>query len=673
MDRAPITAKLQKKSRLMLGLGATFAALLSGVLVCELLAWPFLAKPAERILSDALQRRVELTSPAGENADFRLRFLGGIRLNLKHLEIAAPGWSDSPYMIQASNLALRVRYIDLLRWRGQADEILRIDSLQADRLDGHLERLADGRASWQFNRDKPDEQAGKLPEFGLLAVKNGVLSYRDEPLDLNLVSTLALQEGNVSGDALLVEAKGRYQGQPLDVKLNSSGVLPWIAEKVEPIPVELNATLGGAKLAFKGKSSDALKLQKMSGHFVLSGSSLGAAGKALGVTLPETPPFRTEGDLTRDVQKWTVSVQSAKVGSSNLKGDFVFEANASKKLLTGVLQGESLVLSDLAPSVGADNDKPGDRKSAKTGRVLPDREFDLPSLRAMDASVRIDIQNLDLGSEVLKPLRPLRAHVGLSSGVLSISDIDASTAQGHVEGAFELDATGEAAAWKADLAWDSIELEQWIKLPREGNRPPYITGRMNGQAKLQGQGRSTAEILGSLNGTARTQIRNGRISHLVIEAAGLDAAETLGVWFKGDEVLNMNCAVADLKVKDGVVEPAVFVIDTQDSALWLNGRLSMKTEALDLKLVVTPKDFSPVSLRAPILITGTLAKPDVSIEKGPLAGRLAGAAVLSLINPFAALLPFIDTGSKEAKEHVNRSGCHNLAERAKAQRAKAGR
>jgi len=442
-----------------------------------------------------------------------------------------------------------------------------------------------------------------------------------------------------------------------------------VAKQGKPIPVELNVSLGRARLDFKGNAADALGMQQLSGQFAVSGSSLAAAGQALGVTLPNTPAFRTEGNLVRDASNWQVNIDNATIGSSRLNGRFVYEGGKTQPLLTGELKGASLVLADLGPTVGAPAEK---QVAAATnqGRVLPDKPFDLPSLRAMDADVKIDIDNLDLGSEILKPLRPLRAHLAVAEGVLTISDIQAKTAKGELAGSVQLDGREDIAIWNVDLNWANVQLEQWLNIPRAGNEPPYVTGTMNGAAKLSGQGRSTAEILGSLAGNVRTQVRNGTISHLIVEAAGLDAAEALGVWFRGDDVLQMTCAFADLDANNGVLQPRVFVIDTQDSAMWVNGSISMKTEALNLRVVVTPKDFSPVSLRTPLLITGTMGSPDVSLEKGPIAGKVAGAVLLSLLNPFAALIPFVDTGAPDSAENANKTGCYDLAARSKAQREK---
>lgn len=437
----------------------------------EVLGWPFLAKPAERWLSETLERKVVLTQAEGEDPAFKLRLIGGIRLTLGNFELGAPAWSEAPYMVKGENVALKLNYSDLWAWRGESEEALRIDTLKADVLNAYFERLADGRASWQFAAKEPNAEPKPVPSFGLLEIKAGAVRYNDAPLDLKLNAVLSLLEGQADGDALKVIAQGEYQNKKLNIDLASTGVLPWVAQDLEPIPVDLNITLGSAKLAFKGESSDALKLQKLSGRFVVSGPSLASAGEALGITLPNTPPFRTEGELIRDADTWKANFANAAIGESKLKGDFVFEGGKDKPMLTGVLTGPSLVLADLGPTVGATGSKADETKNS-SGRVLPDKPFDLPSLRAMDADVQINIDNLDLGSEILKPLRPLRAHLVLTDGVLRISEIDAKTAQGEMAGMVQLDGRKDIALWEMDLKWEGVQLEQWLAVPREGDQPP---------------------------------------------------------------------------------------------------------------------------------------------------------------------------------------------------------
>jgi uncharacterized protein involved in outer membrane biogenesis len=185
---------------------------------------------------------------------------------------------------------------------------------------------------------------------------------------------------------------------------------------------------------------------------------------------------------------------------------------------------------------------------------------------------------------------------------------------------------------------------------------------LNGQAKVVGQGKSTAAILGSLGGSVRMQLREGSISHLVVEAAGLDIAQALGVMIKGDDALPIDCAVADLAAEKGVLRPRVLVIDTSDSTVWSEGSLSLANEALDLRLLVSPKDFSPLALRTPVHVRGSFAEPAVSIEKGPLARRVGAAALLALLNPLAAVIPFFDAASSDDAQR-GAQACQALAAR----------
>jgi uncharacterized protein involved in outer membrane biogenesis len=116
---------------------------------------------------------------------------------------------------------------------------------------------------------------------------------------------------------------------------------------------------------------------------------------------------------------------------------------------------------------------------------------------------------------------------------------------------------------------------------------------------------------------------------------------------KGDAALPIMCNVADLDIAKGVARPKVFIINTRDSTVWIDGTVSFRDESLDLRAVVSPKDFSPLTLRTPLHVKGTLGAPKVSVEMGKLAGKVGAAALLSLLNPLAAIIPFIDTGSNE--------------------------
>jgi uncharacterized protein involved in outer membrane biogenesis len=179
----------------------------------------------------------------------------------------------------------------------------------------------------------------------------------------------------------------------------------------------------------------------------------------------------------------------------------------------------------------------------------------------------------------------------------------------------------------------------------------YVTGELTADAQVTGRGRSTAEILGSLQGHAGLALRDGTLSHLVTELAGLDLAQALGVLFRGDRPLPLRCARLALALEHGVAVPRLAVLDNADSTLRIGGQVDLRDESLALRVVTRPKDISPFTLRTPVTVGGSFAQPVVGVEGSRLAGRALAAVVLGAVAaPAAAVLPFIDPGSQAATD-----------------------
>jgi uncharacterized protein involved in outer membrane biogenesis len=669
-------------------IAAGFLALfVIGFGVAESMGWPFLAAPAQRWIGQAIDRRFSFSADPAAKPVVLIHLLGGVKVAAAYIEIGAPAWSQAPHMLLARDAQLTLGYGDLVQAGFGAP--LHIRALRAAELDLQLEREADGRASWQFGKktDTPDieQPPARLPTFGRLVVGAGSVVVRDALIEMSLDGKFALTDSSfaatgAAANGMQFKAKGVYRQQPMNIEMKTNGVLAVVADDAESaaLPVTLDVKSGAASLSFKGTATDALKLTALKGRFVVQGPSLAAVGDPLRVTLPTTGPFRAEGLIAKDGQVWNALFNQVSIGSSRLAGAFQFDPRPRLPMLSGRLTGTNLALADLGPAVGAPVRKgaapvavaasaPPTNKRA--GHVLPNREFDLPALRAMDANVLIAIDKLDLGSGLLQPLEPLRTHLVLADGVLTLRELEARTGQGSLGGTVQLDGRDAQALWTADLRWDGVRLESWIQQDRKDKgSPPYVTGSLNGRARVAGQGKSTAAILGSLRGEARMQLVGGTISHLAVEAAGLDVAQGLGLLIKGDDALPIQCTVIDLVAEQGLFRPRVFVLDTADSTLIVDGSLSLATEALDLRVVTTPKDFSPLALRTPLHVRGTFADPSISVDKGRLGTRLGASALLALLNPLAAVIPLIDFGSSDDAKRGSEA-CRSLSQRIKARPA----
>jgi AsmA family protein len=466
-----------------------------------------------------------------------------------------------------------------------------------------------------------------------------------------------------------VQARGTYRQLPLVAHLQSSGVLPLAGSDgnadgnssgSRATPVRLDLRVGRAQLKLDGHASDALRLGGLDAAFDLSGPSLAAVGDALGLTLPATAAFDMNGRVKKTGAQWAATVTSWRVGSSRLRGDFRYDTASTPSMLTGTLAGERLLLADLGPAVGTR----ADEKTAPSNRVLPQREFDIPSLQRMNADVMLRLDRLDLGTSQLESLAPLQGRVRLQRGVLGVQELLARTANGTLRGEITVDAQNTAAPqWHADLRWGGIELERFVKA-RNNNASPtttktntasarapgYISGLLGGSATVRGRGRSVAAVMATLDGTAGLWVRDGRVSHLLVELAGIDVAEGLGVLVSGDQTLPLRCAVTQWRLRDGLARPEAALIDTSDTTLTINGEVSLAKESLALVVTAQPHDKSLLTLRSPLRISGAFAEPQVKLDKSRIALRLAGAAALAVLAPPAALLALVDLGEDDRQQ-----------------------
>ncbi len=323
----------------------------------------------------------------------------------------------------------------------------------------------------------------------------------------------------------------------------------------------------------------------------------------------------------------------------------------------------------------------------RSHHVLPQRDFDIPSLHRMDADVDIRLGRVDLGSATLKPLQPLEGRLTLRQGVLRLDKLLARTAQGLLQGDLEIDARADTPVWTGDLRWSGIHLSDWIRARnpfardgdnasesdkaesrnKAGGQEPgdsatdtdriqtshFLTGELAGQARFQGKGRSTAGMLASLDGNLHLWIRDGSVSHLLIEAIGLDVAQGLGLVIKGDSNLPLRCAAMSMKAQEGLLHTEAGVVDTPDTLLLLSGRVSLAEETFGLRIEARPHDRSLLSVRTPLRLSGTFAAPRVRPDLEKIGGKAVLATVLgTLLTPLAALLPLLDPG-----ESARGAGC----------------
>jgi uncharacterized protein involved in outer membrane biogenesis len=166
----------------------------------------------------------------------------------------------------------------------------------------------------------------------------------------------------------------------------------------------------------------------------------------------------------------------------------------------------------------------------------------------------------------------------------------------------------------------------------------------------------------------------GNVSALLVDIAGLEFGNALLSALGIPNQAHIDCFVADLPMKNGIVDTKALLLDTNEARVVGSGTIDFRDQTLDYSMTTRSKHFSIGSLPGPINITGKLGDPSIrpGTEVVARAGAAAGLGVL--LTPLGALLPTIQFGvgndnactKAEAAEHRPLRVPHSVRHHARA-------
>ncbi|MFK0086280.1 AsmA family protein [Pseudomonas sp. NPDC090755] len=597
------------------------------------------------------------------------------------LTLGNPDWLKEPQMASLKRVEFRLAPLPLLF---QQIVIPRIDLNQPS---AHLKRLTDGRANWTFDFAPKGEQAEPSPwvlDIGAIGFDKGQVSFDDQTLKTNLdvlidplgkpipfsdiVGKATAQKAGVAQDyAFGLKVKGRYKGQALSGTGKIGGLLA-LQDAARPFPLQADLQIADTRIAVAGTLTDPRNLGALDLRLRLSGTSLGNLYPLIGVTLPDSPAYATDGRLQAKLHEpggaqFRYEGFNGKIGDSDIHGDLTFVSSQPRPKLSGNLVSNQLLFKDLAPLIGADSNAQqkarGGASKQPTGKVLPVEEFRTERWRTMDADVTFSGKRIVHSQDL--PFTDLSSHVILDDGVLRLEPLRFGVAGGKLDAQVRLDGRTAPLQGRARLNARGFKLKQLFPT-FEPMRTSF--GELNGDADLSGRGNSVAKLLGTANGELKMLINDGAISRGLMEIAGLNVGNYVVGQLFGDKDVKINCAAADFGIKDGLATTRLFVFDTENAIVYINGTANFASEQLDLKINPESKGVRLISLRSPLYVRGPFAKPNAGVQPVPLALRGAGMVALGVvIGPAAGLLALVAPGGDVPNQ------CAPLLEQMKAGKA----
>lgn len=588
------------------------------------------------------------------------------------LSLGNPEWSKQPQMVTLKRVELRLSPLALL---AQRVAIPRIDLTEPN---ADLQRLADGRANWTFKFDPKDpnaEPSNWVVDIGAIGFDKGHVTLDDQSLKTQLdliidplgkpipfgeivgdkAAKTALEKGAAPQDyAFALKVKGQYHGQKLAGDGKVGGLLA-LQDSARPFPLQAQVKIADTSVELAGTLTDPLNLGALDLRLKLAGSSLGNLYPLTGVTLPDTPPYATDGHLIAKLHEaggavFRYEAFNGKIGESDIHGSLAYVASEPRPKLSGSLLSNQLLFADLAPLIGADSNAKqkarGGESKQPADKVLPVEEFKTERWRDMDADVEFTGKRI-VHSEKL-PFNDLYTHLVLTDGVLSLEPLRFGVAGGKLDAQIRLNGRTEPLEGNAKLTARGFKLKQLFP-----TFEPMKTsfGELNGDADINGRGNSVAKLLGSANGNLKMLINDGAISRELMELAGLNVGNYVVGKIFGDKEVKINCAAADFDIKTGLATTRLFVFDTENAIIYIDGTANMATEQLDLTVTPESKGWRLISLRSPLYVRGKFIKPDAGVKAVPLMLRGAGMVALGVIAaPAAGLLALVAPSGGEPNQ-----------------------
>lgn len=534
--------------------------------------------------------------------------------------------------------------------------------------DASLLRLANGKNNWTFNLANSETTDPAQPPSAWSFTVNdivfdrGQIDYKDAPMKADFRAVIdplgkPLPFTEVTGDKKDApknntppfvfgwKVDGKYNGEPLSGSGKIGGMLA-LKDANAMFPLQADVRSGKTRIAVAGTLQDPMNLGGLDLRLKFSGQTLSDLYGLTGVLLPQTPPYSTDGHLSatlhdKDGATYHYQNFNGEIGDSDIHGSLTYQATKPRPKLTGEVVSKQLRFADLAPLIGADSNqdkaKRGETTRQPADKVLPVEKFDTKSWGVMDADVKFSAKRIEHGESL--PLSDLSTHLKLTKGEILLDPLRFGIAGGNLNSTIRLEGDKSPMQARADLHARHLKLKQLLPKMESMERS---LGDLNGDATLTGTGNSVAALLGTSNGDMKILINDGVVSRSLMELAGLNVGNYLVGKLFGDDEVAINCAAANVNIKNGLVTPRLFVFDTENAVINISGSTSMATERLDLTIDPESKGMRVLTLRSPLYVRGTYKNPDAGVKPGPLIARGAAAVALgAVVAPAAALLALI--------------------------------
>ncbi len=586
-------------------------------------------KIAEPVLSTALGRNVTIDGAITMTTSLSPSF------TLEGLHVGNPEGFDGDFA--AMNKAhVRVDLLPLLLLKAHVRE-LAVEGLLLD-----LREKSDDTATWivphtDTKKSAPAEQPkadSKGHSFTLasdslvldkLDISNITATYHNEAMKEPMVFVMESWTGNgLPSQPFVMDMRGSFDTHPFTAAIKAGS----IKEFLETSKTWLDVTIDVAEttLSMNGMFDLAPSSRAVTVDLALRGDQLDSLSHLIRVKLPTIVDYEATSKFKLTEDRIDMDDFLIRVGSSSLVGTMDIDNSGPLPVADIKLTAPTIDIKDFLPPDFAQPDDPTAQKAPKAaGTATPQqaakktteevRNFFNPEvLNAFQAALDIKVENVRSGKDNLGSGQ-LQAQV--KDGLFTLDPLTINIPGGSFF--FALAGKEGSASLRGVVEDFDFGIIYRMYQPETD-----MGGTVSLNFALDSKSETLDKLLANANGYIDINSHPENLHAGIVDLWAVNLVASILSRNEDDKGSTVNCAVARMTMKDGILTTDVFAIDTTAMRICGRGQIDFKNDSIDLDVRPSAKKAEYFSLATPLEIRGSFTDFKFGIARGGIFGTAVG-------------------------------------------------
>jgi uncharacterized protein involved in outer membrane biogenesis len=563
---------------------------------------------------------------------------------LEGLRIENPEGFGGGDFLQMDAARVRIKLLPLLSWKIHIAEI-GVEGLSVDLMTNEK-----GWVNWVTPQAPDGTPGSSAPEKGKpterpqpeltsdslvltrLTLKDISISYQGpetpEPVKFN-VDTCTGQM--VPGKPFDLSMKGALLNEPFTTKLQIASLKELLETNTSWMDIKTD--IAKTRFDFTGKINVGQVITSLQLKASVSGDHLNNLNNLLTLDLPPIESFKAVADLTLKRNRIDLSNLTLQIGESQLNGKMKVDTTGSISTSTIELKAPMIQLNDFdlgewspekidtekaAPEKKESESAATDNASANGKKI---KNLLSPEvLEAIDLKLTLNADSVVSGKDKLGS-GSLTATV--KEGRFSVDPVALNIPGGSFFLAGDLNPNPKApeASFRAKL--ENFDFGVPV---RRINPKADMGGIINLDVDLKSKADSFENLMANGNGYLDF---SGSLDNIKAGIIDLWAVNLIAAIVSKEDESEINCVVGRWTLKDGILTPDIFLIDTSKIRICCNGQVDFRKKRISINATSAPKRPEFFSLATPIKIEGSLSDFGIGVQ----TAGLLGTAVRFLTSP----------------------------------------